>query len=156
MFSTELWNVGQHGIGYIHLQRLNGFLNFILSYAFLMILAKDKEKFMETGKNWAWRVLRTEILWTNFRYRTRQCYLMFSLKYARIQKLIFIGLLFYQNQTKWDCQKLCIVLVIACAICTVILSDGFLLLSKGYVKCPECLHVLWIFFKKHAFLLTNK
>lgn len=52
---------------------------------------------------------------------------MFNLEYARIvlktQKLIFIGL-FYQNQTKLDCQKLCILPVIAYAIYTVISSRG--------------------------------
>ena len=44
MFSTELWNVGQHGIGYIHLQRLNGFLDFICILRFLDDFGKRQRK----------------------------------------------------------------------------------------------------------------
>lgn len=100
-----------------------------LSASFSMIVVKDNEhkSSRKQGKILPWNVPKTDMLGSNnIRYRTRHYYLMFILEYTRmllkIQKLIFIGLSFYQNQSKWDCQKLCILPVIACAICTVIFS----------------------------------
>lgn len=116
---------------------------------------KTKKSSWETGKTWLEGYWDRDIVnWLWIQNKT----LLFNVQSEICQntETHFHWLLFYQNQTKWDCWKLCIVLVIACAICTVILSDGFLLLSKGYVKCPECLRILWIFFLKHAFLLTNR
>lgn len=133
-------------------------LHFRLTFSWWL---RHKTKKTKVWENSAWRVLRTDMLGTNIRYRTRLYYLMFNLKYARIllkpQELIFIGLLFYQNQTKWDCQKGWILLLIVCAICTVILSNGLLSFSIRPCEVPSVSLVYEYFLKIcFPFWLRNK
>lgn len=117
---------------------------------------KAKKMKVHENKETLGRVLRTDMLGTNIRYRTRHYYLMFNLEYARIcqntqnTETPFTELLFYQNQTKWACQKGCILLVISYAISTVILSNGLLLLSIRLWEMPRVSYSMDIL-KRYAF-----